>query len=364
VARSFERAIDAVIELAPDVILFAGDIFHVVRPSNQAILHAFIHFSRLMHALPKADVVMVAGGHDTPRTADTGCILQLFSRLGMYVVDREAQRLTFPDRDLAILAVPAGHRPAFTPDPAFTHNVLLVHDEVQGVVPAWAANTDRAAAAIDPRDLAKDRWSYVALGHYHLYREVAPNAFYAGSIDYTSLDTWGELHEQKEARIPGKGFIVRDLATGKQRFHRLPESRPLIDLRPISARGLTVAEVDEAIRRTVESCEGGIDDKIVRLRVYDLPRHVARELDHRAVREYKRRALHFQLDARRPELARPTSVTGAPRRRLHELVRDHLLARVIDADIDRESLVKTGVDYLDQAEVVMAGAGTLGSEES
>ena len=53
VARTFEAAIDRIIELAPEVVLFAGDIFHSVRPSNPAILHAFIHFSRLAQQLPQ-----------------------------------------------------------------------------------------------------------------------------------------------------------------------------------------------------------------------------------------------------------------------------------------------------------------------
>src|SRR5687768_5257881 len=57
IARTFEAAIDRIIELAPEIILFAGDIFHSVRPSNPAILHAFIHFSRLMQRLPESRVV-------------------------------------------------------------------------------------------------------------------------------------------------------------------------------------------------------------------------------------------------------------------------------------------------------------------
>ena len=39
---------------------------------------------------------------------------------------------------------------------------------------------------------------YVALGHYHVYREIAPNAFYSGSIEYTSPNVWGELVEERD----------------------------------------------------------------------------------------------------------------------------------------------------------------------
>ena len=90
VASTFRTAIDRMIELSPDVVLVAGDMFHTVRPTNQAILHAFVQFSRLVQSLPNAEIVLVAGNHDSPRSTETGGILQLFAQLGLQVVDREA----------------------------------------------------------------------------------------------------------------------------------------------------------------------------------------------------------------------------------------------------------------------------------
>src|SRR5581483_1471528 len=101
---------------------------------------------------------------------------------------------------------------------------------------------------------------------------------------------WGELYEERVAGLSGKGFIERDLDTGDHRFHSLPPGRPLIDLPPVNARSLNPTDLDERIRAAVEQCQGGIDDKSVRLTVRDVPRHIARELDHKAIREYKRRA--------------------------------------------------------------------------
>src|ERR1700748_3058109 len=72
VAATFRTAIDRVIALRPDAIVVAGEIFHSVRPTNQAILHAFLQFSRLRRELPQAAIVLVAGNHDIPRTAETG----------------------------------------------------------------------------------------------------------------------------------------------------------------------------------------------------------------------------------------------------------------------------------------------------
>jgi DNA repair protein SbcD/Mre11 len=362
VARSFRSAVDRIIALQPDLVLVAGDVFHSVRPSNPAILHAFAEFSRLVRGLPGAIVVVVAGNHDTPRSAETGCILRLFVPLGVHVVDDKARRLHFPERDLSILAVPdlpGLERPAFVPAPGVRYNVLLLHGEVAGVLPPAMAGSDRAALEIQPAELRAPTWSYVALGHYHVYQKIAANAFYSGGLDYASTNPWSELQEERRSGITGKGFIEQDLATGKHLFHPIPASRALVDLPSIDARDMEPADIDAAVRRAVEECEGGIEDRIVRLVVYNIPRHVARELDHRAIREFKRRALNFMLDPRRPEATR-RAASGAPGRRpsLEDTVREKLSSRPLPVSISRDELVKLGLHYLALAESDHATEGS------
>ena len=365
VATSLRRVIDAVIELRPDLVLIAGDVFHTVRPTNPAILHAFRHFSRLMQMLPDTTVVMVAGNHDTPRTAETGCILRLFKPLGINVVDGEAQRVPVDKHDLMILAVPdmQGKRPVLEPDPSAKYNILLLHGEVEGVLPRYGRELDRSPMEITREELAADKWDYVALGHYHVYRSVAPNAFYSGSLDYTSTNPWGELAEERESGIAGKGIIEHDLANKTHTFHPIPPTRPWVDLTSLSGSGLSPAALDDAIRGALEKCEGGIDEKIVRLVVRDVPRHILRELDHKAIRDYKRKALHFHLDTRRPEIVRPETGQAAPGRRasLADTVRDKLRSRVLTENINREALVELGLHYLREADAV---AGPTGEEEA
>jgi len=359
VAATFRTAIDRIIALQPDVVVVAGDIFHSARPTNQAILHALIELTRLREELPNAIILLVAGGHDTPRASEMGGILRLFAQLGFNVVDRRAERVNFADHDLSILAVPDVPglvRPALTPDSSAQFNVLVVHGMIEGVLPASAAMADRASVAIPREDLELARWDYVALGHYHVYREIAPNAYYSGSIDYTSVNTWGELYEQRVSSVRGggKGFIERDLASGRHTFHPLPASRPLVDLPPISATGLSAAELDARLSAIVGNVPGGIDDKIVRATIRDIPRHIGREMDHRPIRDFKRRALNFQLDLVRPDV-RHAHGSGAPGRRpsLNEMVREKLLARPLDAEIDRAALVDRAMKYLDEAQAIV-----------
>src|ERR1043165_6771153 len=77
VATAFTRAVDGVIAERPDVVVIAGDLFHAVRPTNSAILHAVREFGRLQRALPDMPIVVIAGNHDTPRSSDTTSIFGL-----------------------------------------------------------------------------------------------------------------------------------------------------------------------------------------------------------------------------------------------------------------------------------------------
>jgi hypothetical protein len=176
-------------------------------------------------------------------------------------------------------------------------------------------------------------------------------------VDYTSTNPWGEMVEERQAGLGGKGFIEYDLELGTHTFHALEPSRHLIDLPAVVARGLTAAELDVAIRETVERCAGGIDEKVVRLVVRDIPRHVARELDQKALRDYRRRALHFHLDTRRPEIMR-ISASGAPGRRptLRETVESYIGKRSLPPGVDRGALVELGTHYLQEADAAASVA--------
>ena len=366
VAHTFKRAVDSIIALRPDVILVAGDVFHSPRPSNAAILHAFRQFARIRAELPDTPVIIAAGGHDIPRTTESGNIMSLFEQIGIRVATQEPKRFSVPEHDLSILAIPdaPGPLPALVPDDAMRRNVLLIHADVDDVVPRYYADLDRATLRLSRSDLSIARWTYVALGHYHVHQRVAPNAFYSGSIDYTSLNVWFDKSEESERGLKGKSFIEFDTDTGKHTVRPLAPSREFRDLSPIDARDMTPAEVDGAIRQAISKVKGGIDDKVLRLVIRDIARQVSRELDHRAIREYKRRALHFSLDPRKPETAR-RSVAGAPARRpsVADVVREQLTVREIPADLDRDRLVELGMKYLDQADAFPAAAAPLADVE-
>jgi len=97
---------------------------------------------------------------------------------------------------------------------------------------------------------------------------------------------------------------------------------------------------------------GGLEGKIVRQVVADIPRHVVRELNHRRIREWKAETVHFHLDLRPPEIVRAVGF-GAPLRRqtLREQVEIYLTKHWTPSAevIRRERLVELGREYLDAA---------------
>jgi DNA repair exonuclease SbcCD nuclease subunit len=353
VAGTFTRALDQVIALKPDVIVIAGDVFHSVRPANPVIIHAFNQFGRLRDALPGTPVVMIGGNHDQPRSTETGCILGLFRRLQFHVVHGAPESLQFPELDLEILAVPdrSGALPALVPTTPSRHRVLVLHGFLDDVL---EQRHETSSLHLTSGDLHPDRWSYVALGHYHVHTRVADNAYYSGSLEYTSVNPWRDLQDEKERRIPGKGFLEvdldHDLSTTAPVFHHVPTLRRMIDIPPISAAGLSGSELMSAIERAVGKVKGGIRDAVARLVIFDTPRGLMRELDPARLRELKQQALFLRIDARASE-PRRVQYSGVAGRRptLSETVRSYLEERPLDAAIPRGDLIALGVHYLDAA---------------
>jgi len=357
VANAFRSAIDGIIAARADVVVVAGDLFQTVRPTNQAIVFCVKQLQRLKEALGDAPVVVVAGNHDTPRAAETGSILRLLAELGVIVATDEPERLAFPDLDLSILAVPhaavvAPERVAFHREGAARYQVLVVHGEVEGSYPLDHWWTEPGGALLDPAELEAGDWSYVALGEYHVMREVRKRIWYAGALDYVTRNPWGELIEQRKSGARGKGWLLVDLESGKVEPQLIDPPRALHDLKAIEARDLSAAEIDRLIEERLARVPGGIEDKLVRLVVQDVPRHIARELDHAAIRAAKATALHFHLDLRRPETHRTIGV-GAPgsRQTLTDILRGYLSRRPLPARVDRERFVSQGVRLLEASAV-------------
>jgi DNA repair protein SbcD/Mre11 len=363
VADAFRRAVDDLLVQRPDLILLAGDIFHSIRPTNPAILHLFNQLHRVRTGLPDSPIVMIAGEHDTPRSVETGTILRLYEALGVDVVVDQARHLTFSKLDCSVLAVPhqalmQADRPALRPQRGTTLNILLVHGNLPGVG-EQRGTAEYGGALLETHDLAPAQWDYVALGHYHVAQQMADNAWYAGSLEYVSPNPWGQLQDEAERGRSGKCYLLVELPAARVTPRPIVAARRHIDLPSIDGKGLTPKELDARIKDAVVRMKPPLDDQIVRQLVFDVSRATARDLDHAAIRGFKARALQYQLDLRRPEVARVDGAgilgEGGRRQALPETVRTFLEHRPLDADLDRAEFVRLGVEYVGQGSEEDAG---------
>ena len=341
VFKAFQAALARAAEAQPDLILIAGDLFHVVRPSNLTIQHAF-RSSRRSEARPKRRLLSLAETMTSPRSTDTGCILDLFSNLpDIYVAHGEYVQIPFKDLDTSVFclchrAIPQLSSLKIEPDPASKYNVLMVHGTLEGII----------RHAYDLHEISRsqvisDAWDYIAFGHYHIFEELAPNAFYAGSLEYTSTNIWSEVAQEK-------GLIEYDLDEHRLiDFHKVP-TREVIDFRAIDATGVVAADLSRMIEQRVESIPDGCESKIVRLVVKNITRSVQADLDFALVRKIRSEALHFELQLRSPGRdgqMSSRSESGVVKA-LEEEWEEFAKSFETPPGVERENLVKLGRDYL------------------
>jgi DNA repair protein SbcD/Mre11 len=358
VADALGRVVDRVIDAAPGLVVVAGDLFHSGRPSNAAIMEAFRQFTRLGRGLPDTPVVLAAGLHDAPRSADSGSILRLLAELpDVYVADRGPRSFHIESHDLRVDCLPhpggvegweRGHRAGT--------NVLVAHGAVVGGVPAEApaGRGGRGKAGIDLGALRPESWDYVALGGHHNPLRLAPNVWYAGATERTTADVWAEADSPR-------GWVLYDTETGGGE-HRAIETRTVVDLPELRAgavrldegngdgqgdRRMSPDELDGRILAAAEALEGGVAGKIVRQVIRDVPRELFRQLDHERIRSLRAEALHYQLEARRPDPARRTVGSGTRPRTLEEELAAFLAEWAPESPgVDRDRLLAMGTAYL------------------
>ncbi len=338
---AFRRALDAVARIQSDLVLIAGDLFHTVRPSNLIVNHTYRQFAAFRSKC-SAPVIIIGGNHDTPRSADTGCILDLLSTLPeIYAVHGKYDQVKLDNLNTSVFCL--CHRAIqelsdlkVEPDPESRYNILMVHGTVEGIV-----RHGYDLHHVSRSQVISDAWDYIAFGHYHLFEQLAPNAFYAGSLEFTSTNIWVESTQDK-------GFIEYDLDERRVvAFHKVP-TREVIDLRPIDAQAIAAEDVNRMIEQRVASIDGGHGNKIVRLVIENIPRSVQRDLDFAMIRKLRTEALHFELQLRLPgrDGSRAESGEKPVARPLEEEWDEFARALDVPGGIDRERFVALGREYL------------------
>lgn len=325
IALAWERAVQEVVRLAPQVVVVAGDVFDRPDPPAGALVTLSRGLELLRSSLPLTPVLMVAGPRDTPRRpGDPGVLAVLDTFPNVEAAAGLPRSILLERLGLHAALVPyraVVREPAISPepDPRVRWNLLVLHARV--------GYPEEAGVYVDPAD-----WDYVALGGEHRRRRLAANVQYPGSLERVALDPWDEAADEK-------GFLVVDLERGETTFHAIP-GRAVAALAPIRVTPGDPERLRRRVEEVTREVPGGIEGKIVRLRLEGADPEDLLSLQGAQLHDLRQTALHLAVEVgREPRAPAETWVPSEAPRLLREALRAEL-ERDGFWDASREDLVK------------------------
>ena len=343
---AFRQFVDYTIEKKPDLIVHAGDLFDSVRPTNRAISFVLNQLLRLSKAgIP---FVVIAGNHETPRLKETGSVFSLFEHIPhVHAVYGNKYELVELD-DLSVHAIPhcddiAGEKERMRLSnndngSSTRFKIALLHASVYGAGKQMFLMDEFNEQLISIHDLTD--FDYLALGHYHGYTRIRDEAYYAGSTERFSFS------EVKEA----KGFLEVILKGEGEReviFHEL-STRAMLDLEPVFCADLEEQEIRSAITQRIQ--DSNPRNKVVRLKVLDIPLAVYHSLDFDELKRLTREAVHFEM---KYEFMRDNEVLAAENPTFHSLrteFEQFMGKYPVSTKVDKARLKELGLRYMQEGE--------------
>ncbi len=221
--RTLSVVVDTAIDEKVDCLVIAGDLFDSQSPPASDVRFAFQEFERL--GAEGASVVILPGSHDFLGPASVyASYRREFERTGRVAVLGLDGRPSV-DIDACGLSVrgapPRSNRSSahqlagLVPDPGHPYNVAVAHGSLTS---APVAPDDHP---IRPEEFSG--WSYVALGHWHSWRDVShggTKAVYPGAPELVARDQTGAGYVAL-VDMSAEGTSVRKLRVGKRSISKV-----------------------------------------------------------------------------------------------------------------------------------------------
>ncbi len=205
--NAFKELVDKTIELNPDFMIIAGDLFHQPRPSNVTLENTIRSFKRLKDA--DITVLTVDGSHDSAPNTVTGTILYPLDSAGLiHHLPRHRGACWRKPDSCYVYGIPNFHNkhkteealPKFMAEnpPAPKGNVCNIF-VFHGAVDLPSVKPPYIEAELSP-DQLPGGFNYYAAGHVH---EQYQGKFKGGILAYSGCT---ETADYREAKYQ-KGFL-------------------------------------------------------------------------------------------------------------------------------------------------------------
>ncbi|MCW5923848.1 MAG: exonuclease SbcCD subunit D [Saprospiraceae bacterium] len=341
---AFERVVERLLALKPDVVIHSGDFFHRPSPSNRALTFGLEQLRRICDAA--IPVVIIAGNHETPKTIYNSPILRALRSLDcIYPIFGEKWEYFEFDgvvvhgvphiNDSRILYEQLGRmRPV-----EGKFNILMLHTSLGK---RFLMEEYGEQVFPDEFEAKLDGFQYVALGHWHNFQKIGlhSNAWYSGSTERLS-DT--EVGTEK-------GFIVLDIepdgSASKAVFEAIP-TRSWLRWEMNECHACSVAEIEASLEKFIS--EHDTRNAIVTLLFNDIRPEQTLELGNLRLRQIFPDA--FQLIPRRKTHSDTSFVRGIEASqfdRLDKIFADYLRSKYPDDDVTAKKLEERAAHYFRQ----------------
>ncbi|MDH5449418.1 MAG: DNA repair exonuclease [Candidatus Bathyarchaeota archaeon] len=290
--RVFQEVVEKTMQLKPDFMIIAGDLFQQARPSNITLENAITNFKHLRDAgIP---VLTVDGSHDSAPNVITGTILNPLDSAGLIHYLPRRKGAFWQNKNCYVYGVPnfrtkrrtEEQLPTFlgenrpTPDPSL-FNIFVFHMALD--IPSLKPPQIEAEAT---PELLPDDFDYYAGGHVHSLHKMP---FKNGILAYSGCT---ETVSYEDASIKKGFFHVEVNAKGVPKLHRINLETPrhfiILDH---DYSGSTPAKITE---KAVESVREADEDGAIIIPVLRgvLPTSATRgEVDLRKIRDAAEKAL-------------------------------------------------------------------------
>lgn len=211
--KTFSKIVDLAVKEKSDFLFIAGDLFESNNPGKRLLDFVRLEFGRLNEAGIKA--VVTPGNHDAASSDSVYFKKEFPNDLPNVFVflDAKNPKKEYPEFNLAVQsfvcsALESGENPfAGVSAESGKINVALIH----GSSSKTPGEDYKKYYPFEPKDVAKSKMNYVALGHYHSFRDETSGsvpAFYCGSPEPMDVSqkgagsvVLGEISEKGEIKI-------------------------------------------------------------------------------------------------------------------------------------------------------------------
>jgi DNA repair exonuclease SbcCD nuclease subunit len=258
-AETFQEIVDKTIELKPDFMIIAGDLFHQARPSNVTLEVAITNFRRLKEA--GIAVLAVDGGHDAAPNVVTGTILNPLDSAGLIHYLPRHEGACWHNQKCYVYGVPNFRTrrrtdeqlPLFleknkpSPNPSL-FNIFVFHMalDLPRITPSYVE------AEASP-ELIPEGFNYFAGGHVH---KPSSGKFKGGLLVYSGCT---ETVNYEDAEIEKGFYHVEVSEKGIPKLNRIKLERPrrFVVLKRNFSNVPPAKITDEMIRLVKEADEEG-----------------------------------------------------------------------------------------------------------